>query len=265
LHHRLRIRPGHAKSLVHTTNAVDPGDQTLDYGANVSSRSGRELQQTGAALAEGAISPEHAATVDKIMAKVPREVNVEQAIQAESDLAGFCREFDPGTVAKLGDYMLEMMRTDTLDDEDQHRHHHRTLRLDGHTGGISGQLTRDGMALLRSALDPLAEPNPSDNGERDLRTPGQRLADALVELARRAMASDEFATNHGISHRVMVSVGLDSLIAADAATDEQQPAQPSGSQLADDDKAASEEADEPYERGIPTGPRGTGHVFGELF
>lgn len=214
LRHRFRIRPGHAKSLVHTANAVgDPDAELVDYAANVSARSGRELVQTGRALAEGAISPEHAAIVDKIMTKVPREVGVEQAARAEEDLAGFCREFDPGTVAKLGDYMLEMMRTDTLDDEDEHRHRHRTLGLDEHTGGISGQLTRDGIATLRTALDPLAAPNPGADGTPDLRTPGQRLADALVELARRAIASDGFAANHGISHRVMVTIGLDSLTA----------------------------------------------------
>lgn len=209
---RFRIRPGQARSWVQLANGITEPEEVTDYAANVSGpRTGRELVETGAALAAGQISPEHAAIVDKIMAKVPREIDVERASGAEADLADYCRKFDPATVAKLGDYMLELMREDTLDDEEGDRHRRRNLRLDDNTGGLSGQLTREGMAMLRSALDPLAAPNPAADGTPDERTPGQRLADALVELARRAIASDEFAANHGISHRVMVTIGLDSL------------------------------------------------------
>jgi hypothetical protein len=209
---RFRIRPGQARAWVQLANSVAEPDEVTDYAANSSGpRTGRELVETGQALAAGQISPEHAAVVDKIMAKVPREVEVERASQAEADLAGYCRKFDPATVAKLGDYMLELMREETLDDEEGDRYRRRNLRLDDHTGGISGQLTREGMAMLRSALDQLAAPNPAADGTPDERSAGQRLADALVELARRAIASDEFASNHGISHRVMVMIGLESL------------------------------------------------------
>lgn len=209
---RFRIRPGQARSWVQLANSTAESDDVTDYAANVSGpRTGRELVETGRALAAGEISPEHAAVVDKVMSKVPRAIDAEQAADAEADLADYCRRFDPATVARLGDYMVELMREDTLDDEDGDRHRRRHLRLDDHVGGLSGQLTREGMAVLRSALDQLAAPNPAEDGTPDLRTPGQRLADALVELARRAVASDEFAANHGISHRVMVMIGLDAL------------------------------------------------------
>ena len=210
---RFRIRPGQARSWVKLANSIAERSDVTDYAANVSGpRPGRELLETGNALAAGRISPEHAEVVGKIMDKVPRSIEAERAGQAEADLAGYCREFDPATVAKLGDYMVELMREDALDDEENDRYRRRDLRLNDDSGGISGQLTREGMALLRSALDPLATPNPADDGTPDERTAGQRLADALVELARRAIASDEFAANHGLSHRVMVSIGLDSLI-----------------------------------------------------
>jgi hypothetical protein len=100
-----------------------------------------------------------------------------------------------------------------LDDAENERHRRRDLRLNQATGGISGCLTSEGMALLRTALDPLAAPNPRSDGERDPRSPGQRLVDALVELARRAIAADGYETNHGISHRVLVTIGLNTLTA----------------------------------------------------
>jgi hypothetical protein len=211
---RFRIRPGQARTLVRLANHTGPDDGPIDYSANVrSAPTGRELRETGKALAAGAISPEHVMVVSKIMERVPQAVSVDEARQAEAELAGFCGQHDPGTVATLGDYLLALMATDTLDDAENERHRRRELRLNEATGGISGCLTSEGMAMLRTALDPLAAPHPADDGERDPRTPGQRLVDALVELARRAIAANGYETNHGISHRVLVTIGLNTLTA----------------------------------------------------
>ncbi|HEX6232490.1 MAG TPA: DUF222 domain-containing protein [Jiangellaceae bacterium] len=209
---RFRIRPGQARTLVRLANHTRPDDGPVDYAANVRTpETGRELRETGQALAAGAISPDHVVVVGKIMERVPEAVSVAEARTAETELAGFCRQYDPGVVAKLGDYLLALMAEDTLDDADQHRHRTRQLWIDQTTGRIGGQLTTEGIAALRTALDPLAAPTPSSDGQPDPRTAGQRLADALVELARRAIAADTFDANHGISHRVMVMIGLDTL------------------------------------------------------
>ena len=211
---RFRIRPGQARSLVRLANRTGPDQGPTDWSANVrDADSGRELRETGRALAAGAISPEHVVVVGKIMERVPEAISVEEARQAEAELAGFSAQHDPGTVAKLGDYLLAVMAADTLDDAENERHRRRTLRLNEATGGISGQLTGEGMALLRTALDPLAAPNPGSDCERDPRSAGQRLIDALVELARRAIAANSFEANHGISHRVLVTIGLNTLTA----------------------------------------------------
>lgn len=214
---RYRIRPGQARSLVRLANQSRPDPGPVDYAANVrSATTGRELRATAAALAEGTISPEHVAVVGKVLDRIPQAISVVEAQQAEAELAGFCRQHDPGVVAKLGDYLLALMAVDTLDDAENERERRRQLRLNEATGGISGCLTSEGMAILRTALDPLAAPNPSSDGQRDPRTPGQRLIDALVELARRAIATDSFETNHGISHRVLVTIGLETLTAGHA-------------------------------------------------
>ncbi len=214
LRDRYRIRPGDARRLVDLANRTRVDDGPVDYAANVRAAvTGRELPDTAAALAEGVISPEHLAIVAKVMHNLPKGVSVDKAQEVESDLAGFCRQFDPLTVAKLGDCILHMLDDETLDDREAERHRRRELRLDESTGHISGRLTAEGMALLRTALDPLAAPAPPDDGQHDPRSAGQRLADALVELARRAIAADSFHASHGISHRVMVMVGLDTLTA----------------------------------------------------
>ncbi|HEX5997597.1 MAG TPA: DUF222 domain-containing protein [Jiangellales bacterium] len=222
LRDRFRLRPGDARRLVDLANRTRVDDGPVDYAANVcASLSGRELSATAAALGEGVISPEHLAVVAKVMSNLPKHVPVEKAQEVEGDLAGFCRQFDPLTVARLGDCMLHMLEDETLDDREDEtlddredeRHRKRELWLDETIGRISGQLTAEGLALLRTALDPLAAPAPATDGEHDLRSAGQRLADALVELARRAIATDSFEANHGISRRVMVMVGLDTLTA----------------------------------------------------
>jgi hypothetical protein len=145
------------------------------------------------------------------MEQVPVAVSVDEAQQAESELADFCRQHEPSTVAKLGEYMLALMAADTLEEREAERHRARELRFDEATSRVTGRLTSEGLALVRTALDPLAAPVSAADGERDPRTPGQRSADALVELARRAIAADSFEANHSISHRVVVTVGLDAL------------------------------------------------------
>src|SRR5690606_23169029 len=142
-----------------------------------------------------------ATVVARVMERVPAHIGVEEARTAEAELAGFCRRHDPAVVARLGEYLLSLMAADTLDEREAERHRLRELRFCEATGRITGRLTSEGLALLRTALDPLAAPALADDGERDPRTAAQRHADALVELARRAIAADGFETNHGISHR----------------------------------------------------------------
>jgi hypothetical protein len=214
------LRPGDARRLIELADRTRVDDGPVDYAANVrEALTGREMPATAAALADGAISPEHVMVVGKVMRNLPRSVSVDQAQQAERELAGFCREYDPLTVAKLGDYLLHVLDADAPGDRDADRRRRRELRLNESTGGISGTLTAAGLALLRTALDPLAAPAPAADGTPDPRSPGQRLADALVELARRAIAADRSPANHGVSHRVLVIAGLDTLTAGHTCPD----------------------------------------------
>ncbi|HMG29506.1 MAG TPA: DUF222 domain-containing protein, partial [Jiangellaceae bacterium] len=83
---------------------------------------------------------------------------------------------------------------------------------------ICGQLDTENAAVLRSALDPLAAPNPAADGTQDPRTAGQRTADALVELARRANNEGTLPAGHGVRPHLSVIITLDSLLATTADT-----------------------------------------------
>jgi hypothetical protein len=82
---------------------------------------------------------------------------------------------------------------------------------------LSGRLDADGAATLRAALDPLAAPGRLSGiatAAGDDRTAGQRRADALVEICRLALASQQLPEHGGDRPQVVLTVGLDPLTRA---------------------------------------------------
>ena len=83
-----------------------------------------------------------------------------------------------------------------------------SLRFRDRDGGyeLAGWLDREATEVLRAALSPLAAPRPSTNTEIDLRNAAQRDADALVDLASRALSDGELPTEGGERPQVVVVV-----------------------------------------------------------
>jgi len=222
LRHRLRLRPGEAKTrvdLAHRldTGAADGAGGPVDFAANVGSAgAGRSMPATAAGLAAGAVSVEHARVIATVMVGLPAGLAPGQVRAAEAELAGWAVEYDPAEVANLGRHLIHALDTDTLEERKERAYPRRELRLvdpgDG-TTRISGRLDAESAAMVRSALDPLAAPCPAADGTADPRTAGQRGADALVELARRAAAGGGLPAGHGILPHLSVIIGLDSLLA----------------------------------------------------
>lgn len=80
-------------------------------------------------------------------------------------------------------------------------------------GGITEyrmRLNPEGRAVVEAAINVLAAPASSTDGERDLRTADQRRGAALVEVCRRAVAAGP-APPAGVKATVMVTIGLDDL------------------------------------------------------
>ncbi|NEE04289.1 HNH endonuclease signature motif containing protein, partial [Phytoactinopolyspora halotolerans] len=176
---------------------------------------GRTMPATLAGMVEGAISYEHAVVIAKTMAKIPTDIPADDAARAEDDLAAFAREYDPATLQRLADHLLHVLTSDSLEDRDERAQRKRSLRIcdrgDG-TVRITGLLGTEAAAIVRSALDPLAAPEPGEDGEKDQRTADQRLADALTELARRALATDTLPTRHGHPTQLLLLANLNTLL-----------------------------------------------------
>ncbi|WP_203918477.1 DUF222 domain-containing protein, partial [Rugosimonospora africana] len=80
---------------------------------------------------------------------------------------------------------------------------------------VSGWLDRESAAVVRAAIDPLWAPRPNPDGcdprSPDPRTPGQRRADALVDVCRLALACRDLPDNGGDRPQVVVTVDIDDL------------------------------------------------------
>lgn len=74
-------------------------------------------------------------------------------------------------------------------------------------GRIDGWLDPEGLEIVKMALDAATAPP----GQRDHRTPAQRRADALVDLARQTLDQGDLPETGGEKPHLMVLVGIDQL------------------------------------------------------
>ena len=220
LRHRLRLRPGEAKVRVDLANRLrvgDPAAAPVDYAANVATTAGgRSMPATAAALAAGQVSVDHAGMIARTMVDLPGGLSSEQERVAETNLVSWAREHDPVTVGRLGRHLIHALDTETLEEREERAFQRRELRFSDAADGstrVSGRLDAESAAMVRAALDSLAAPNPSPDGSQDPRTAGQRTADALVELARRANDGGMLPAGHGVRPHLAVIISLDSLLA----------------------------------------------------
>jgi hypothetical protein len=92
------------------------------------------------------------------------------------------------------------------------QHARRELRISPKAGGmfgVQGDLDAEGGATVLTALDALSAPDPAG---AEPRTPAQRRADALVELARRALDAGDLPERGGERPHVAVTVPFETLL-----------------------------------------------------
>jgi hypothetical protein len=175
----------------------------------------RDLQRTEEALSTGEINLEQAQQIAHAIADLPAEHRVE----GEAHPLGQTTVFGPRELELLGRHLFEVVAPqqarqrdrDQLELAEARAHSGRQVRLRDAGAGrvrLSGWLGLDDAAVVRAALDPLCKPG--GRGD-DLRTPGQRRADALVDVCRLALAGGELPDNGGDRPQVVVTVDLDTL------------------------------------------------------
>lgn len=179
--HELNLIPREARTLVGVATAVRGG-----------------MAVTGAAFAAGDVSLGQAAAITTTIGELPEDVPSEVRDRAESELVAYADRFDSAQLTRLGQHILTVVAPEigeahdaaALERQEQQARRRRELFFtpDGHgTVFVRGRLTDEAAAIIRAALDPLARPLPATADGPDPRTPGQRRADAMEELARRAL------------------------------------------------------------------------------
>src|SRR6202046_404258 len=187
------------------------------------------LPATAAAQRNGDLGAGHVAVIRSFWHRLPDLVDIETRAKAEAQLARLAGEHRPDELAKLADKLTDCLNPDG-DFTDVGRAKRRGLSigkqdLDG-MSPISGYLTPEARATIDAVFAKLAAPgmcNPADvepcvSGtpsqaaiQGDTRSAGQRHHDALLALARNALASGALGQHNGLPASIVVTTTLKEL------------------------------------------------------
>ncbi|HSS48036.1 MAG TPA: DUF222 domain-containing protein [Thermoanaerobaculia bacterium] len=166
------------------------------------------LPATAAAFARGELSPQHVSVVVRSVESVTRGGG--EPGQAEALMLAEARRQDPRELLRWGLSLVHRLAPKEMEAEEERRHRRRHLRLsEAFDGGydVEGYLDPVGGATLKTALEGLLGPR----RKGDERTPGQRRADGLVELATRVLDSGELPARGGQRPHLTITASLETL------------------------------------------------------
>jgi Domain of unknown function (DUF222)/HNH endonuclease len=191
LRNRLRMGAGAATTAVRTARALFRGP----------------LPATAQALCDGELSAAHAAVLAHGVHELPAQV----AAEAEPVLVEAARRLDPPRLRRAVAHLRQVADPQGADHEAERRHARRGLWVAPSWEGmvaLQGLLEPEAGQTLLAALEPLARPHDA----QDVRSGDQRRADALTELARRALEGGQLPQTGGVRPQLAVVVDLDSLV-----------------------------------------------------
>jgi len=176
------------------------------------------LAPTAAALAQGAISFTHAAVIARTLDSLPDTLDADTLTEAQTALLEHATTMDPTQLRHTAVHLRAVLDPASLDElarREFDQAQHRTLTLSPAGDGwvlVRGQLDTEAATQLSTAIGALAAPQPSTTDGPDPRTAAHRRADALVELARRALNAGDLPTTHGGQRpTLVVTTTLDTL------------------------------------------------------
>ena len=158
---------------------------------------------TARAMSSGAISTGHATVIARTLESLPDSIDASAFAEAQASLLEHAAILDPTQLRNVAQHLRAVLDPASLDElarREFEQAEHRTLTLSPAGDGwvlVRGQLDTEGAAQLRAAIGVLAAPKATTELGPDPRPAAQRRADALVELARRALAKGDLPTMHG--------------------------------------------------------------------
>jgi hypothetical protein len=187
------------------------------------------LPATAEAQRNGDLGAGHVAVIRGFVHRLPDFVDVETRQKAEAHLARLAGQHRPDELARLADTLTDCLNPDgDFTDTDRARRRGITIGrqdIDG-MSPITGYLTPEARATLDAVLAKLAAPGmcnsadlePCTGGtpsqaaiQGDTRSAGQRHHDALLALARTALASGELGHHNGLPASIVVTTTLKEL------------------------------------------------------
>lgn len=210
LHAALRLSPHEAKQRVSAAQVCGPrwsltGEQLETL-----------LPQVAAGQVAGVISVEQARVIATTLEELPASVGQVDVSAAEQHLVTAAEHLPPRQLGIAGRRILAQLDPDEVLASDVEHDRRRSFALipeaDGGYRAI-GRLTPDCGALLQSWLSPRSAPHPPEPGSgaaSDSRNHGQRMHDALHELAGLAVRRTELLDS-GAPAQVIISMTADQL------------------------------------------------------
>jgi Domain of unknown function (DUF222)/HNH endonuclease len=146
-----------------------------------------------------------------VLAQGTRDLPDRVAAEAEPVLLEAAHKLDPPRLGQAVGFLLQVADPDRADQAAQRRHQRRGLWLSptfDNMVAVDGLLDPEAGQTVLAALEPLARPHSAD----DVRLGGQRTADALTELARRALEGGRLPQAGGVRPQLLVTVDLETLL-----------------------------------------------------
>jgi Domain of unknown function (DUF222) len=188
LRHELRVHPREAAHLVGMARQL------------------RHLPAVDDAFAAGEISQTHVA----VIARTARQIGVEHIAASQDTLLSVATTGSPERLRVATQHLRYCIDPDAVDRDAVKAYEKRELSVAPTIWGmvaIQGMLDPTSGATVLAALDALTPP-PRDT---DSRTAGQRRADALTELCRRALDAGTLPQVNGEKPHVLVTVPYETL------------------------------------------------------
>ena len=165
----------------------------------------RDLPVLAAMAAEGQVSADH---LDRVR-RLSQRVGVEVVACVEPILAQAATELDPTDLGRVCDRVRAHVDPDGAEPDAGEDFARRGLTFSAFDGMVlvRGQLDPEGGAAVMAAIDAMSAPP----AQGDPRTPAQRRADAMVELARQALREGRLPTVGGVRPQIGILLGPEAL------------------------------------------------------